>query len=152
MARLYVFHPPVFFVGNLGEDGRMFFMCFCQKMAVCRKMFNFADRKTTIMLRNASSYRLQDINPRIFWDMELGSLDYEKNAPLIIQRVLEYGDLKDWYAIKKHYGLDRIVSISQGFRTLDPVAVAWLCCLSNTKQEDFRCYRIAQLNPTLWNS
>ncbi|MBR6931391.1 MAG: hypothetical protein IKH61_14365 [Bacteroidales bacterium] len=104
------------------------------------------------MLRDTSSYRLQDINPRIFWDMELGTLDYERNAPLIIQRVLEYGDLKDWYAIKKHYGLERIVSISKSFRTLDPVAVAWLCCLSNAKQEDFRCYRIAQLYPTPWNS
>lgn len=41
------------------------------------------------------SYRLQDIKPRIFWDMELGTLDYERNAPLIIQRVLEYGDLKN---------------------------------------------------------
>lgn len=123
-----------------------------------RKQFRFRGNayfcgiKTAIMIRDTSSYRLQDINPSIFWDMELGSLDYERNAPLIIQRVLEYGDMKDWYAIKKHYGLERIVSISQGFRTLDPVAVAWLCCLSNAKQEDFRCYRIAQSNPTLWNS
>ena len=123
-----------------------------------RKQFRFRGNayfcgiKTAIMLRDTSSYRLQDIDPRIFWDMELGTLDYERNAPLIIQRVLEYGDLKDWYAIKKHYGLERIVSISQGFRTLDPVAVTWLCCLSNAKQEDFRCYRIAQLNPTPWNS
>ncbi len=112
----------------------------------------FCRIKTIVMLRDTSSYQLQDINPRVFWDMELGTLDYERNAPLIIQRVLEYGDLSDWYAIKKHYGLERIVSISQGFRTLDPVAVAWLCCLSNAKQEDFRCYRIAQLYPTLWNS
>ena len=84
--------------------------------------------------------------------MDLGSLDYDKNAPLIIQRVLEYGDLSDWFAIEKRYGLGRIVSISQKFRSMDPVAVAWLCCLSNAKKEDFRCYHIAQLNPTPWNS
>jgi hypothetical protein len=123
----------------------LFSRCFQEKPYFCKI-------KTAIMLRDTSSYRLQDINPRIFWDMELGTLDYERNAPLIIQRVLEYGDLKDWYAIKKHYGLERIVSISKSFRTLDPVAVAWLCCLSNAKQEDFRCYRIAQSFPTLWNS
>ena len=104
------------------------------------------------MLRDTTTYHLHDIDSRIFWDMELGTLDYEKNAPLIIQRVLEYGDIKDWCAIRKHYGLERIVSISQEFRTLDPIAVAWLCCLSNAKEEDFRCYRIAQLNPTPWNS
>lgn len=104
------------------------------------------------MLQPVSSYQLTDINPRIFWDTELCELEYEKNAPFIIHRVLEYGSFSDWYAIKKHYGLDRIVSISKGFRTLDPVAVSWLCCLSNANQEDFRCYRIAQSNPTLWNS
>ena len=110
------------------------------------------NQNNNLMLRDTSSYRLQDINPRVFWDMDLETLDYERNAPLIIQRVLEYGDLKDWYAIKKHYGLERIVSISKSFRTLVPVAVAWLCCISNAKQEDFRCYRIAQLHPTPWNS
>ena len=104
------------------------------------------------MIQAVSSYQLKDINPRIFWDMDLGKLDYDNNAPLIIQRVLEYGELSDWYAIKRHYGLDKIVSISQGFRTLEPEAVAWLCCLSNAKEEDFRCYHIAQLYPTPWNS
>lgn len=104
------------------------------------------------MIQSSSPYQLQDINPRIFWDTEPNKLDYEKNAAFIIQRVLEYGSLSDWYAIKRHYGLNRIVSISKTFRSLDPVAVSWLCCLSNAKQEDFRCFRIAQSNPTLWNS
>lgn len=104
------------------------------------------------MLQATASYRLKDINPRIFWDMDLSTLDYENNAPLIIQRVLEFGELNDWFAIKRHYGLNRIVTISQGFRTLEPEAVSWLCCLSNAKEEDFRCYRIAQSNPTPWNS
>ena len=104
------------------------------------------------MLRDTSTYQLHDINPRIFWDTDLSTLDYEFRAPLIIQRVLEYGELSDWYAIKRHYGLDRIVAISENLWSLDAVAVAWLCCLSNAKQEDFRCYRIAQSNPTPWNS
>jgi len=104
------------------------------------------------MLQATASYHLKDINPRIFWDMDLSKLDYENNAPLIIHRVLEFGELKDWFAIKRHYGLNRIVTISQGFRTLEPEAVSWLCCLSNAKEEDFRCYRIAQSNPTPWNS
>lgn len=109
-------------------------------------------KQSLTMSQVIPSYRLQDINPRIFWDMDLSTLDFENNASLIIQRVLEYGELSDWYAIKKHYGLDRIVSISQSFRTLEPEAVSWLCCLSNAKEEDFRCFRIAQSHPTPWNS
>ena len=104
------------------------------------------------MNNETTTYQLQDINPRIFWDTDLSTLDYEITAPFIIQRVLEYGELSDWYAIKKHYGLERIVSVSKNLRSLEAEAVAWLCCLSNSKKEDFRCYRIAQSNPTPWNS
>lgn len=104
------------------------------------------------MAQDNSAYRLTDINQRIFWDVDLSTLDYEQSAPLIIQRVLEYGELDDWYAIKKHYGLERIVAESKRFRCLDPIAVSWLCCLSGAKEEDFRCYRIAQSFPTPWNS
>ena len=123
-----------------------------KKHIIITKFHIFASLKHNNLSQNISSYQLNDINPRIFWDLDLSVLDYEKNAPLIIQRVLEYGDLSDWYAIKKHYGLDRIVSISKSLRSLDAVAVTWLCCLSNARMEDFRCYRIAQLNPTPWNS
>lgn len=127
------------------------FVFFVKTLLLLQIMRNFAETNS-FRLSETSSYQLQDINPRIFWDTDLSTLDYEGSAPLIIHRVLEYGDLGDWYAIKKHYGLDRIVNIGKSFRSLDPVAVAWQCCLSNAKEEDFRCYRIAQLNPTLWNS
>ena len=123
-----------------------------KKRIIKTKIRIFASQKHNNLSQNTSSYQLRDINPRIFWDSDLSVLDYEKNAPLIIQRVLEYGDLSDWYAIKKHYGLDRIVSISKNLRSLDAVAVTWLCCLSNARMEDFRCYRIAQSSPTPWNS
>ena len=69
----------------------------------------------------------------------------------IIQRVLEYGTLNDWRLIYRYYGLEKIVSACQSMRTLDPVALAFICGISNTPKEDYRCYRIRQSNPTLWN-
>ena len=37
-------------------------------------------------------------------------------------------------------------------RTLDPMALSFICMLSDTNKEDYRCYQFRQSNPTLWNS
>jgi len=50
-----------------------------------------------------------------------------------------------------YYGLDRIVSICQSLRTLDKKALSYICCISNTSKEQYRCYHIKQSTPTLWN-
>ena len=76
----------------------------------------------------------------------------DESAAWIIQRVLEYGNMKDWMIIEDHFGIDKIVFYSLNFRTLDPVALSFLCFISGISKEKFRCYRIAQSNPTLWNS
>lgn len=91
-------------------------------------------------------------NPYLFWDVDPQTFDIDRNAAWIIQRVLEYGSMKDWMIIEKYFGLDKIIAYSLNFRTLDPVALSFLCFLSGKKKEDFRCYRIAQSNPTPWNS
>ena len=36
-------------------------------------------------------------------------------------------------------------------RSLDPVALSFICCISHTRKEEYRCYRTAQSNPTPWN-
>ena len=44
----------------------------------------------------------------LFWDVNPERLGIEKDAPFIIGRVLDFGDLDEWKAIKKIYGLERI--------------------------------------------
>ena len=70
----------------------------------------------------------------------------------IIQRVLEYGQWEDWQLIRSYYGLDKIVSICKSLRTLDPKALAYICCISNTSKEEYRCYHESLRNPTIWNT
>ena len=92
------------------------------------------------------------LNQCLFWDIDPQNFDIEKSAAWIIQRVLEYGTMKDWMIIEDHFGVDRIVSYAKTLRTLDPVALSFLCFISGTKKEDYRCYYFAQSFPTLWNS
>ena len=92
------------------------------------------------------------LNQRLFWDTDARNFNIDESAAWIIQRVLEYGTMKDWKIIEDHFGIDRIVSYAQTLRTLDPVALSFLCFISGTKKEDYRCYHFAQSFPTLWNS
>ena len=91
-------------------------------------------------------------NQYLFWDIDQKTFDMDNSAPWIIQRVLEYGRMKDWYIIEDYFGIDKIVSFALNFRTLDPVALSFLCSISGTKKEDYRCYHFAQSFPTPWNS
>ena len=65
--------------------------------AELRKMANKSNKDWT-----------QDLSPHLFWDADTTKIDPEKHAELIVQRILEYGLLKDWQLLKKHYGLEKI--------------------------------------------
>ncbi len=95
---------------------------------------------------------LQKLSPVLFWDMDKAQIDVRKHAPSIIQRVLEFGTLDDWRLTRDFYGLNFVVECCKQLRALDPVALSFVCAISDTKKENYRCYHFRQSHPTLWNS
>lgn len=108
-------------------------------------------RRRKLDFMSTQSY-ISQLSPVLFWDMDKEQLDVERHSPGLIQRVLEYGTLQDWRLTRDFYGMDRIVADCKRLRTLDPMALSFVCALSNTNKEDYRCYHFRQSNPTLWNS
>ena len=51
---------------------------------------------------------MMKLDKQLFWDVKFSELDYKKNADFIISRVLSFGDLDDYKAIKNKYGLKKI--------------------------------------------
>lgn len=94
----------------------------------------------------------QLLSPYLFWDIDVDTFDAERHSAQIIQRVLEYGELEDWRSIRDYYTLDRVVCDCKKLRTLQPKALSFICAISHTKKEDYRCYHFRQSNPTPWNS
>ena len=92
------------------------------------------------------------LSSHLFWDIDLAQADMDQAPAQIVQRVLEYGELSDWRLIRDYYGLDKIVEVCKQLRTLDPVCLSYICAISQTRKEDYRCYRTRQSNPTPWNS
>ena len=60
--------------------------------------------------------------------------------------------MNDWRLINQYYGLSRIVNECKQMRTLDPVCLSFICTISHTKEEEYRCYHFRQSFPTPWNS
>lgn len=70
------------------------------------------------------------LSPHLFWDVDAATIDWEKKAGWIAQRVLEYGKWSDWQAIVKLYGRPRLRELVTSRRSLDPrvraFCQAWL--------------------------
>ena len=90
---------------------------------------------------------IQGFSVNLFWDVDKNSIDLIQNAPYVIQRVLEYGQIGDWKLLLDYYGLEKIVSITKSLRSLEPRALAFVGTVSRTPPEQFRCYNTRHSNP-----
>lgn len=95
---------------------------------------------------------IEQLSKHLFWDIDKRTFDLEKNSVQLIQRVLEYGELEGWCIVRDYYGLERIAHDCKRLRTLRPEALSFICLVTKTKKEDYRCYNFRQSIPTLWNS
>ena len=95
---------------------------------------------------------ISSLSKMLFWDIDMEHVNMDSCPSQIIQRVMEYGTFEDWRIIRTYYGLDKIVEVCRKLRSLDPVALSFICAISHTDKKEYRCYRTKQLNPTLWNS
>ena len=91
------------------------------------------------------------VSPHIFWDVDVNSIDMEKNGVFVLQRVLQYGLLKDWLIIKSNLGLEKMKSIAVQIPTLDDVSLSFLSNLLHIEKSEFRCYKNRQSNQNYWN-
>jgi hypothetical protein len=92
-----------------------------------------------------------NLSPHIFWDVDVATIDMEKNGVFVLQRVLQYGLLKDWLILKSNLGLERIKSIAVQLPALDDVSISFLSNLLHIEKSEFRCYKNKQSNQNYWN-
>ena len=92
-----------------------------------------------------------NLSPHIFWDVDVATIDMEKNGVFVLQRVLQYGLLKDWLILKSNLGLERIKSIAVQIPVMDDVSISFLSNLLHIEKSEFRCYKNKQSNQNYWN-
>jgi hypothetical protein len=55
---------------------------------------------------------------KLFWDIDFSTLEKYENKEFIIERVLEFGDIGDFEALKKLYSLEDIKNVLKNSRNL----------------------------------
>ena len=83
----------------------------------------------------------------LFWDADIMSVDWEKNARWVIARVLSHGNQSDFKEVVKYYGLERMKQEMLQVRYLDKKTLSFVSVLFETPKERFRCYTLRQSNP-----
>lgn len=87
---------------------------------------------------------------RIFWDVDFDKLDYDKRANFIIERVFERGDVEDIRQCRRYYGDSKISEALTDAKWLMKETVYLAMAILKNDLTDYRCYRLAQLNPQHW--
>jgi len=87
---------------------------------------------------------------RIFWDVDFEKLDYNKRADFIIERVFERGDVDDIRQCRRYYGDVRIAEALTNAKWLMKETVYLAMAILKNELTDYKCYRLAQLNPQHW--
>jgi hypothetical protein len=94
--------------------------------------------------------RKPHFNCRIFWDVNFKTIDYDKYADFVIERVFERGDVEDIRQCRRYYGDEKVADALLNAKFLIEHRLYLAAAVINRSIEDFRCYKLRQLNPQLF--
>jgi hypothetical protein len=92
-----------------------------------------------------------NISKTAFWDVNFEEIDFEKNTRDIINRVLMNGLLTDWKEINSYYGIEKIKEEVVQMRYLPNITINFCSFYYQIPKEEFRCYKLKQSIPKLWD-
>lgn len=87
----------------------------------------------------------------LFWDVNVESIDLQKHKLSVIERITQRGRLEEFKAMIKFYGKENVKNTLLNVRHLDKVTLAFCSCYFDVPETEFRCYKLAQLNPEHWD-
>jgi hypothetical protein len=87
----------------------------------------------------------------LFRDVDETKLNYEKHAGQIIPRVFMRGKIEDMREVLKYYGREKVKQTLLQTRYLDKLTLSFVAGIFSLNKEDFRCYKLSQSIPQLWN-
>lgn len=87
---------------------------------------------------------------RIFWDVDFEKMDYDAKANFVIERVFERGDVEDIRQCRRYYGDEKVTEALLKAKFLPLHTIHFASAVIGKPLEEFRCYILRQLNPTLF--
>ena len=94
---------------------------------------------------------LDKINKVYFWDIDPAGLDEFKSKRIIIERVMNFGNLQEIKLIKDFYGANEVTNILCNLNYIDPKTLNFASLLFHIPKTKFKCYSREQLTRQPWN-
>jgi hypothetical protein len=92
-----------------------------------------------------------ELSKVLFWDTDFQNINWETKARYVIERVVMYGTVADWRAIKEFYGIEKIRSEMLQSNNLDAKSLSFLSCVFNVPESQFKCYSQIQSRQGHWS-
>jgi len=94
---------------------------------------------------------LNQFNKAYFWDVDFDKLNKSRSGRLIIERIINLGNLHDIHILKKIYSEEEIKRTLCNLAYLDPKTLNFASLLFNIPKTRFKCYIKKQSAPIPWN-
>ncbi|MCX6307784.1 MAG: hypothetical protein NTY32_02760 [Bacteroidia bacterium] len=88
----------------------------------------------------------------LLWEYDMERFDWQNMRTVVVQRVIERGQMQDFYAILNLYGLKGVKETIKKIPFLNPKDQSFVCNIFNIKKESLACYRKTQSQQQHWNS
>lgn len=63
--------------------------------------------------------KLHIINPALLWEYDLETFNYKKSYKIVIERILQMGNLEEWRNMVKYYSTEQILGTIEWSAQLD---------------------------------
>ncbi len=103
------------------------------------------------MFRSVKKNKTLQLRPSLFWDTNVQTIDLQKHKAQVIERTLMRGTKEEFDQVLKHYGWNTVKETVIAARYLDKYSLAFCSVIFDTSKTEFRCYKLAQLNPSHWD-
>lgn len=91
------------------------------------------------------------LRPSLFWDVDVNGIDLQQHRAAVIERITLRGQLEEFRAMVKYYGTETVKSVLINTRYLDKRTLSYCSAIFDIPVSEFRCYKLAQLNPEHWD-
>jgi hypothetical protein len=94
---------------------------------------------------------LEQLDKAYFWDVDINQMDEVKSKRLIIERVINYGNLQEIQLVKNHYSVKEVKTILCDLNYIDPKTLNFISLLFHIPKTKFKCYTRKQLTAQPWS-
>ena len=83
----------------------------------------------------------------LFWDINVNDIDFERHKQFIIERITLRGNFEEFLSMIRYYEKNVVGTALQSARWLDKKTLSFCAAFFKIPKENFRCYKLGQLNP-----